>query len=118
MRVPLLLGVATLAACGGASAPPVTLQGLLPQGTAAEVDASVLEVLEQRVAAVNANLSNAVTRRSLALALEANSFWEEAIEQYRTTLELESDDQEARLHMASCCRAAGLWRRSSRRSPW
>ena len=108
MRAALLLGVATLAACGGASAPPVTLQGLLPQGTAAEVDASVLAVLEQRVAAVNADLSSAVARRSLALALEANSFWEQAIKQYRTTLELESDDQDARLHMASCCRSAGL----------
>ena len=107
MRAALLLGVATLAACGGASAPPVTLRGLLPQGTAAEVDAAVMRVLEQRVAAVNGDLSNTAARRSLALALEANSFWAEAIAQYRAVLALDDADQAARLHLATCLRETG-----------
>ena len=66
-----------------------------------------MRVLEQRVAAVNGDLSNTAARRSLALALEANSFWAEAIAQYRAVLALDDADQAARLHLATCLRETG-----------
>ena len=89
-----------------ASAPPVTVAGLLPAGVQ-EVDPAVLEVLEQRVGAVNRDLGSAAVRRSLALALEANSFWAEAIAQYRLALGMDAADWDALLHLAGCLRQAG-----------
>ncbi|MDA0947437.1 MAG: tetratricopeptide repeat protein [Planctomycetota bacterium] len=106
MRSVLALLPLLLPACGGASAPPVTVAELLPAGVQ-EVDPAVLEVLEQRVGAVNRDLGSAAVRRSLALALEANSFWAEAIAQYRLALGMDAADWDALLHLAGCLRQAG-----------
>ena len=106
MRLALALLPLLLPACGGASAPPVTVAELLPAGVQ-EVDQAVLQVLEQRVDGVNRDLGSSVARRSLALALEANAFWAEAIAQYRLVLDMDAADQDALLQLSGCLRQAG-----------
>lgn len=106
MRLALALLPLLLPACGGASAPPVTVAELLPAGVQ-EVDQAVLQVLEQRVDGVNRDLGSSVARRSLALALEANAFWAEAIAQYRLVLDMDAADQDALLQLSGCLRQTG-----------
>lgn len=106
MRPALALLPLLLPACGGASAPPVTVAELLPAGVQ-EVDQAVLRVLEQRVDGVNRDLGSSVARRSLALALEANAFWSEAIAQYRLVLDMDAADQDALLQLSGCLRQTG-----------